>query len=362
MKNIADNCEKLIQDNKLYDQPMFLPFILGNNEQQGKEAEEKYIKDQIKLIFQKTKLSIEEEGYIFKKCFDIKESAKPYRASLSKLESGKLYDASFIDGKLVINQKNTDELEKQKKALEKNESLKMVSGGFIANFIHNFKAAENLINIKLIDIDIKMGSNLKEVDSLLLNTLNQAKTTEAEPGIKQEENQSNIITEQNTETTGVELSSNDINIPNGDLTNIKPFIQNDDSEKSFKSFEKTLKEIYTNNPEISRLRTFKISKQSFDKFLNIGVNLSKVDDIILATLINGQTTSSIPVQQIGEGGSVVSKEISFKLDGPLDKPSIKIIPQNKKYINFNQKELNKTVAIKSSKAIKQVKKTSIKVA
>lgn len=322
--------KEAIISSKILDIPGIFKLLLGKldfDSTKEKNEFQNIIKTSMKLDAQN------EIDFVYDYFMQVKESIKPFRESLSTLDSEKKYNASITEGRLILSENDTKELEENRKKLEKENKLGIVSGGFLANFIHNYKGGSNLVKKAVLDLNIKYGDNSKDVDKIDLVS-NEAKNT-AE---KKEVQGNAVISETTTATTNDTQVSNSIG-NNNQILNPVPA----ESIKEFNSFKATLTDIFiSNNKTINKNKCYSISASTYEKLKSVGVNLNTCSDVFIVALIQGQTTSSINVNQFAEGGNQINKELSFKLTGTLDNPNISVLNQEKKYTNTNIKEVKRS--------------------
>jgi hypothetical protein len=320
-----------IEQSKILDIPDIFQILLGKYDfDKQKENNEchKIIEACMQLV---NKLEV---AKVFDYLMEIKESIKPYRNSLAAMEPEKKYFADIKDGQLVLSENDMSKIESQKEKLKMdgNQTLGLVSGGFIANFIHNFKAGNQLGQKIEINLQEKFGDNKKETERIDLN-------------IKSIENQ------------GIEIINTEIGTENISKKETENQITEQQHVSDFNEFKSTLEDIFKSNVQtLNKSKCYNIDFQTFKKFNTVGVNLAKASDSFVVGLIEGQTTSSVSVNLFNGSGKVVEKELSYKLSGLLEKPTVSISTQSQKYNSMNtRKNIKRTVLkVKKVKSLQKV--------
>jgi hypothetical protein len=313
-----------IEQSKILDIPDIFQILLGKYDfdpQKEKNECHKVIEASMQMV---NKLEV---AKVFDYLMEIKESIKPYRSSLAAIQPDKKYFADMKDGQLVLSENDMSKIESQKEKLKMdgNQTLGLVSGGFIANFIHNFKAGNQMGQKIEINLKEKFGDNKKETERIDLN-------------IKSIENQ------------GIEIINTEIGTENISKTESENQLSEQLHLKDFNEFKATLEDIFKSNVQtLNKSKCYNIDFQTFKKFNTVGVNLAKASDSFVVGLIEGQTTSSISVNLFDGTGKMVEKELSYKLTGTLEKPSISISTQSQKYNSLNTRQNIKRTVLKGKK-------------
>jgi hypothetical protein len=319
-----------IEQSKILDIPDIFQILLGKYDfdlQKEKNECHKVIEASMQMV---NKLEV---AKVFDYLMEIKESIKPYRSALAAIEPHKKYFADMKDGQLVLSENDMSKIESQKEKLkmEGNQTLGFVSGGFIANFIHNFKAGSQLGQKIEINLQEKFGDNKKETERIDLN-------------VKSIENQ------------GIEISNTEIAIENISKTDTENQLTEQQHLTDFNEFKTTLEDIFKSNVQtLNKSKCYNIDFQTFKKFNSVGLNLAKASDSFVVGLIEGQTTSSISVNLFDGNGKMMEKELSYKLSGTLEKPSISISTLSQKYNSLNSQQNIKRTVLKGSK-VKSIQK------
>jgi hypothetical protein len=319
-----------IEQSKIFDIPDIFQILLGKYDfDMEKEKSEchKIIQASMQIV---NKLEV---AKVFEYLLEIKESIKPYRNSLTSIDPDKKYFADMKDSQLVLSENDMSKIQDQKEKLKMNgtQSLGLVSGGFIANFIHNFKAGKQLGQKIEINLKEKFGDNKKETERIDLN-------------VKSIENQ------------GIEIANSELTTENISKTETENQLTEQQHLSDFNEFKATLEDIFKSNVQtLNKSKCYNIDFQTFKKFNTVGVNLAKASDSFVVGLIEGQTSSSVSVNLFDGNGKMIEKELSYKLSGTLEQPKISISTQSQKYYSVNTRQNIKRTVLKGSK-VKAIQK------